>query len=333
MKKIILKTINHSLILLMAGLLVIGIAACQKSPVTPELSSEPALTITKGNQRQDFTLAEIKAMPAVEGWGGIISSSGVISGPFSQKGIPLLDILETVGSVNETEAVRIITEDGYSVTYSYDQITSGNFTTLECSTGKEVPHDKLTVVISYEEEGAALTDAIAPLRIAILSSDTQVTEEQWWIESVEEIEVIYVNQPWKLHLEGALTEDITDSYFATSYRCHSATWTDDRNRVWAGIPLWLFVGRVDDDFKHNRQVGAFNDTVADAGYEVQVITVDGYTQTFTSAEVKRNNHLIVAFQRDGGPLPGYQWPLRLVGPKLDNSQMVGQIATIKVILP
>jgi hypothetical protein len=92
----------------MAGLLVIGIAACQKSPVTPELSSEPALTITKGNQRQDFTLAEIKAMPAVEGWGGIISSSGVISGPFSQKGIPLLDILETVAYHHRRRLLRDI---------------------------------------------------------------------------------------------------------------------------------------------------------------------------------------------------------------------------------
>jgi len=50
-----------------------------------------------------------------------------------------------------------------------------------------------------------------------------------------------------------LKEDITPSYFAAAYEdCHAMTWTDDDGREWQGIPLWLFVGRVDDDFKHNQ---------------------------------------------------------------------------------
>ena len=75
------------------------------------------------------------------------------------------------------------------------------------------------------------------------------------------------------------------------------------------------------------------DAVADAGYEIEVIAADGYSKTFTSAEVKRNNNMIIAFQRDGGPLPENQWPLRRVGPNLEKNQMVGQLATIKITIP
>ena len=109
---------------------------------------------------------------------------------------------------------------------------------------------------------------------------------------------------------------------------------DTKNRVWEGIPLWLFVGRVDDDFKHNpNEPGAFNDDLADAGYEVVVSAADGYSKSFTSAEVKRNDNMIIAFMVDGVPLPEDQWPLRLVGPDLTKGQMVGQIICIEVVFP
>jgi len=113
--------------------------------------------------------------------------------------------------------------------------------------------------------------------------------------------------------------------------CHGVKWTDDQNRVWEGIPLWYLVGRVDDTDTHKGD--AFNDAVADTGYEVQLIAADGFTLKLTSAEVKRNDALIVAFKRDGNQLPENQWPLRLVGATLEKSQMIGQISTIKLVFP
>ncbi len=333
--------------LFLLGLVAIGLVACGGETTTTTTSAAPssaasattsqpaaaggtALTITKGTETVTHTLADIEAMTPVEGWGGIMNSSGVISGPFRQKGVGLLGLLDEVGGITDGDAIRITAKDGYSMTYSYDQIANGNFTTLDCSDGAEVPHDPLTVILSYEEDGTALSDQIGPLRIAILNGDTQVTEGHWWIKWVQEIEIVPFEASWSLHLEGVLTEDIDSNTFESCAApgCHGASWTDDQGRVWEGIPLWFLAGRIDDENNHSKDTQAFNDAAADAGYELTVTAADGYAKTFASADIKRNNDYIVSFRRDGEPLPDNQWPLRLVGPNLTKGEMVGQIADI-----
>ena len=49
----------------------------------------------------------------------------------------------------------------------------------------------------------------------------------------------------------------------------------------------------------------YNDALADQGYEVHVANSNGDMVMFTSAEVKRNDNIIVAYQVDGQPLPSY----------------------------
>jgi len=342
MRKTLREIVVLSLVTLVTIAATVGVAACKQStppveegPAASDGTSESVFTVSKGSESKTYTLAAIKAMPAQEGWGGIMNSSGVISGPFKQKGVPVTKLLDDVGGISASDAVRVTAKDGYSMTYSYDQIVNGNFTTLDCSTGEEVPHGKLTVILSYEEDGAALGERHGPLRVAILNSDTQVTEGHWWVKWVNSIEVIALEQSWSLSLEGAITEDMDSATFESGAApgCHGASWTDADGRVWEGIPLWLLVGRVDDDNPHSKESQAFNDAVADAGYEVQVIAADGYSKTFTSAEVKRNDDMIVAFRCDGEPIEEDKWPLRLVGPDLTKGQMVSQIVTMKVVLP
>jgi DMSO/TMAO reductase YedYZ molybdopterin-dependent catalytic subunit len=337
MPKPLKKLLRFSIGLVLISSLLLSITGCGDDTEEPTglEDTTTALTITKGTESKSYTLAEIKALSAEEGWGGIMNSSGVISGPFKQKGVLLMDLLDEVGGISEGDAIRITAKDGYTMTYSYDQLANGNFTTLDCSTGEEVPHDKLTVILAYEEDGVALTDKIGPLRIAILNSNTQVTEGHWWIKWVEQIEIVAGEETWSLRLEGYMNEDVDPASFESCAApgCHGVSWTDDQNRVWEGIPLWMLVGRVDDDNSHSKEAQAFNDAMADAGYEVQVIAADDYSQTFTSDEIKRNNDFIISYRRDGDPLPENQWPLRLVGPNLTKGQMVGQVTTIKVILP
>jgi hypothetical protein len=95
-----------------------------------------------------------------------------------------------------------------------------------------------------------------------------------------------------------------------------------------GVPLYLFVGSVDDEIEHEGP--AFNDALADAGYSVDVIAADGYTVTFDAARIKRNKDIIVAYKVNDNALPDEFFPLRLVGNDLKKSEMVGMIAQIKV---
>ena len=116
--------------------------------------------------------------------------------------------------------------------------------------------------------------------------------------------------------------------FESGADCHEATWVDGTD-TWSGIPLWRLVGYVDDGVQHGE--GAFNDGLAVAGYDIMVTASDGYSKTFASADVARNDNMIVANKLNGEDLPEDRYPLRLVGPSLTGGQKVGMISEIQLL--
>jgi hypothetical protein len=135
-------------------------------------------------------------------------------------------------------------------------------------------------------------------------------------------------ETWSLTLTGADTYAMDQSEFEDGVVCHGATWVDGTD-TWSGIPLWRLVGWVDDDVQHGE--GAFNDAMAAAGYDVMVIASDGYSKTFASADVARNDNMIVANTLNGEELPTERYPLRLVGPGLSGGQKVSMITEIQLL--
>jgi len=333
--------------LLMAVILTINIMGCKTDTtgepegsvdepgITETLEPEDTavvLTVSKGEQSVSYTMTALKALPSITGEAGQMSSTGTISGPFNYTGVTLSQLLEAVGGITDENAVRVTAKDGYAMTLSYRQLTEGNFTIIDSSTGKETTAEQTPVVfVAYEEAGQPIGEERGPLRLGIMTSGNQVTEGHWWVKWTQKIEVISVEKPWTLNLEGVITENMDPATFesGSAIGCHGVKWTDDQNRVWEGIPLWYLVGRVDDTNTHKGD--AFDTAAAETGYEVHLIAADGYTVKLTSQEVAKNNALIIAYKRDGAPLPENQWPLRLVGATLDKGQMVGQIAAIKLV--
>lgn len=301
------------------------------TPQPPEVSLE----IVSGEESVALTWDEIQELPAYQGVGGRISSVGHITPPTTFEGVTLQDLCGLVGGITEENAVAVVAKDGYAMTFSYDQIVGGDFPTYDPSTGDEVPFDgTLWVVVAYQEDGAFISsEQDGPLRLALLGSQKLVTDGHWWVKWVERIEVKQALASWTLHLEGAISEDVDRGTFETGAApgCHGTDWTDPDGHTWTGIPLWLLVGRVDDENAHEDD--AFNDELAEAGYQVDVIAGDGYTVSFESAALARNDDILVAYQLDGEPLPEEYWPLRLVGPDMGKSQWVSNIETIELVLP
>lgn len=316
------------------------LAGCGTTP-TPSTTSAPspdASSITLeliGQESTTLSLDDIKALPTYENWGGRISSVGTVTPPTKFKGILIEDLCSLVGGITPQNSLRIIAKDGYAMTFSYDQVVLGDFDTYDPATGADAPFDgKLWLAVVYEEEGEPIpAESDGPLRLAILGSHKMVTDGHWWIKWVETIEVIQALDQWSLHLEGVLSEDVDRGTFETGAapNCHGTSWTDDEGRVWTGIPLWLLVGRIDDENVHEDD--SFNDGLVEAGYDVNVIAADGYSITLDSATIARNDDIIVAYLLDDEPLPENHWPLRLVGPNLESSNWVGGIATIEIVLP
>jgi DMSO/TMAO reductase YedYZ molybdopterin-dependent catalytic subunit len=313
------------------------LVSCTPAPTEPPTPQPPdaKLEIVSGEQSVTLTWEDIQALPAYEGVGGRISSVGKVTPPVKFKGVTLEDLCGLIGGITEENSVSVVAKDGYAMTFSYDQITTGDFATYDPATGDESPFGgKLWVVVAYEEEGAFVpADGDGPLRLAILGSQKLVTDGHWWIKWVEKIEIKQSLENWTLHLEGALSDDVDRGTFETGAApgCHGTNWTDPDGQTWTGIPLWLLVGRVDDDNAHEE--GAFNDELAAGGYEVKVTAADGYSVSFDSTAIACNDDILVAYLLDDEPLPEDYWPLRLVGPEIGPSMWVSNITAIEIALP
>jgi len=325
MRNRITKISSVVLALVLTLTLVVGCA--------PKAKEATALILVSSEKSQELSMSQIKAMSPCEGWGGRMRSTGDIQGPFEYKGARITDLCNLVGGITPSTVVRVTAKDGYSMTFSYKQITEGDFITYNPATKEEVTHGKLEVILAYEGDGKPLSEKEGPLRVGVVDSKNQVTDGHWWVKWIEKIEIEAAPKEWSLHMKGAVSEDIDRATFESgaASNCHGVKYVDDKGRKWKGIPLWLLVGKVDDDVKHGE--GAFSDELADKGYEVKVIAGDGYSCTFSSADVKRNDNIIVAYKMNGEPLPEKYWPLRIVGPDLTGEQRVGQVVKIEVVFP
>ena len=327
-------------IVLTMAIVASGLAGCKASTVFVTISptSTPvetvALTVVNGTQTKTLTMVDIKALSVISGSTGDITSSGTIQGPNEYKGVALTDILKSVGGITANNAIRISAKDGYSMTFSYNQVVKGTeFPTYDNTTGKEVtPAGTITLFLAYEKDGKPIDDTVGPLRIGIMAPG-QVTDGHWWIKWAQKIEVITMQQSWTLSLQGAITEDMDKATFESGAApgCHGTNWTDAQGHVYSGIPLWYLVEYVDD----SETMDTLKDAKAvwDKGFDVHLANTKGDIVMYTSDQIKQNDNIIVAYQVDGQPLPSTQWPLVLVGSGVDSQHQISMIFKIKLIFP
>lgn len=320
----------------MLGLAAVS-AACGGSgggQTSPSAAAEGPVVLTVRGEKatRSFSMAQLKALPAYEGYAGIKSSTGVITPPSRYKGVPLTDLAGLVGGISEANSVTIVAKDGYGMTFSYRQIAGSGFTTFDPATGDEEPADgDLHVIVAYEHEGGPIPEDDGPLKLAI-AQDTpaQVTEGHWAIKWLEEVSVTRASSAWKVQLEGAVPGEISRASYVNcaSPGCHGSGWVDGQGRRWEGIPLYLVAGMVDDQQKHD--AGAYDARLAKKGYEILIETTDGKLVTIDSRDIAGKDDVVLSSKVDGGELPDEYFPLRLVGPGLGDAQMPGRIARIVV---
>jgi DMSO/TMAO reductase YedYZ molybdopterin-dependent catalytic subunit len=305
----------------------------------PTETSEPAsaeivLTISGPNGEKTFTMDDLKKLPVAEGHAGIKSSTGRITIPAQFTGVELMELANQAGGLDTSMGVNAVAEDGYAMTFSYDQITKGDFIAYDPAIGDEKKMaEPLKVILAYAREGQPLDrDSDGTLRLAIISpKNNQVTDGHWSVKWVNRLEIKPLGAEWDLQLTGVISDTVDRNSFQScaASLCHQGSWTDDKAQKWVGVPLWYLVGRMDDSIKHDGP--AFNQALVDTGYSIQLIATDGYSVTLQSAQVSRNNNILLAYQVNENPLPDKYFPLRLVGDELQKNQLIGQVAEIKML--
>ncbi|MDD5093568.1 MAG: hypothetical protein PHV74_04205 [Dehalococcoidia bacterium] len=226
--------------------------------------------------------------------------------------------------------VKVSAVDGYSYTFPSTDVARNNGMILANKlNGEPLPSDKypLKLVSASFTNGGPSVAQIAEIKLLNIST-TPPTPTPTPTLGVAD---------WPLQLVGAQSYTMTQATFESGAACHPTSYTDDDSNVWSGIPLWLLAGWVDDDVQHGG--GAFNDALAATNYQIKVWAADGYSYTFYSAAVARNDNIIVANKLNGADLPQYTgdpathpaYPLKITGPATASGDRIGGIVKIELI--
>ena len=234
--------------------------------------------------------------------------------------------------MTRANGITIVAKDGYGMTFSYDQVMGDEFTTYDPATGDEEPADgDLHILIAYARQGDVFGEDEGPLRLAV-AEDTpgQVVDGHWAIKWLDAVSVTRASARWEVQLQGVTGDTIDKAAYVNcaSPGCHGSGWVDQQDRRWEGVPLYLVCGLVDGGRRHD--AGAYDGGLARKGYAIQIETRGGEIVTIDSRRIDGRSSVILSSKVDGGELPDSYFPLRLVGPGLDESQMVGGIVRIVV---
>jgi len=304
-----------------------------EEPFIPEFE----ITLT-GEDENQITLSssEYEDFTKIEMNGGYKTSAGSIRGPRKYTGIPLNEVLSLSGEFNDENSIRVTAADDYAMVFTWEEL-NGDFLTFDPATGDEVEAEKdLIPVLAYMEDDEPLSEGDGPFRLVILGEEGLITEGHFWIKQITKIEVIPSIREYTISLNGAINETMDRATFESGTKCpdttpnHRGVYVDEDGGIWTGIPLWLLVGRIDDNITHTAY--AYNRDLADQGaYKVHVISGDDYTIELNSSYVKLNENIVLANELDGSALPEPYWPLRLVGKDLTKGQMIRNIVEIKLV--
>lgn len=143
-----------------------------------------------GSTRTEYTLDQIRTLPATTGNGFAVSTVGIKYGPYICKGVLLTDLLAPAGGISPGDQVWISAPDGYLWVFDYEQVQGNGFITFNESL-KEISSPPLEILLMYEQDGKPLSyNDGGPLRVAIISSEKGVvTEGSAWVKWVDKIEV------------------------------------------------------------------------------------------------------------------------------------------------
>jgi DMSO/TMAO reductase YedYZ molybdopterin-dependent catalytic subunit len=175
--------------LLVAVIMLSAVIAGCSQPAPDPLTKNWKLTVN-GTTEKELTMNDLQALPAVNGHGYCVSTTGARFGPYTCKGADLRDIAALVGGVGPGQQVWVSAPDGYLWVYDYDQLQGQGFITFDENL-KEIPSPPLRIILMYEQNGTPLSyDDGGPARIAIISEQPGViTEGSAWVKWVDRIEI------------------------------------------------------------------------------------------------------------------------------------------------
>ena len=335
-------------VVVLVALVAVVLAGAVVPGGTPQAAAaDPVVvTITGNDQTKTFTMAELQALPAYAGVSGIINSAGTITLPTPVKGVKLTDLLAEIGGIPELQSTDITATDGYGMTLTYDEVVNGNIVMYNATTKQEeAAKAPVSVVLLYEENGAPILPGPGgdgPVRLAVCQPTDvgQVAAGHLNVKWVDRVALRSAVVPWTVKMYGlkdkrgkrqTYTLDRLSYDSCATPGCHGSSWVSPAPaQTWAGVPLFLCIGKVDGGKGHGGY-GAYNEALALKGYRIKITSVTGASAIIGSRTIRNQEKIILANKLQGSELTAEYYPLRLVGPKIGSKSFIGQIVKIQML--
>ena len=321
---------------ILASIVVIIIVVAAGSGAAVFLLSKPSssvslpamsLTLVGANgQQKVLNEKDIVGLQSYTAKGGLKSSGGLMQNYGTYQGVPVTELLNLVGGITSDETLTVTGSDGYSMVYTYNQTANGQgFTTYDPLTGsEESPTKPLTLVLSYEMNGSALTSDVGPLRLVVLGPDGLLTEGHFWVKWVTTMAITSSVEDWNVSVIGTTTLVMARQAFTAEVNHVGVNYTDSSGNVWTGTTLSDWVSWC------NINGGISNASLA-AGYSVTVYGSGGSSATFRGSQVANNTNIIVAVELNNALLSPPYWPLTLVGSDVSSQNQIECITQIQIV--
>ena len=183
------KSVAGAMVLVIAFTCLFAVIAGCSTPAQDPLTENWRVTVN-GTTEKILTIQDIQDLPAVNGHGYCVSTTGARFGPYTCRGADLRDIADLVGGIRPGQQVWVSAPDGYLWVFDYDQLEGRGFITFNEDL-QEIPSPPLRIILMYEQNGTPLSyDDGGPARIAIISEEPGiVTEGSAWVKWVDRIEI------------------------------------------------------------------------------------------------------------------------------------------------
>ena len=163
-----------------------------------------SITVTYGSVTRTYGMNDMQTLLVSFGYGGPRNQDGSVNKTpdYLYTAIALNDVIKGAknspgvepGGLVAGQSVKITGADGYSVTYTYDQVTNGNFPTYNVAGVATTPAPTSATVpviaILYWANGNGLDTATGPFELGIVYGQPLLTDASNWVKMVYKIDVI-----------------------------------------------------------------------------------------------------------------------------------------------
>jgi DMSO/TMAO reductase YedYZ molybdopterin-dependent catalytic subunit len=155
--------------------------------------SLPAMSLTvvgASGQQKVLSEKDIAALQSITGKGGSVGRGGMVMNVGTYTGVKLSDVCNLVGGISSGDSVTVKCSDGYSVSFTYDQVANGKgFSTYDSSGNSATPTHPIYLILAYQYNGTNLPSGSGPLKAMVIGQDGLLTAGNIAANMVIEIDV------------------------------------------------------------------------------------------------------------------------------------------------